>query len=167
MSTQTETVSTPVEVVTRTLEDYASRGVFRGFGARPSRGSKATYRMMWHRDRMFELVFDPKAKSLRIPCVLPEVPADSSMYKELKAFVKSRQGEALPEHRRVDPARAEIKLFNRGGNVSLTLKVKDEDLEYGTRGLINVVHEIYLVFLYDGRYYDYMVETFDLDPDHP
>jgi hypothetical protein len=32
--------------------------------------------------------------------------------------------------------------------------------------LIGLVQEIYMGFLYDGRYYDYMIEVFDLDPDH-
>ncbi len=33
------------------------------------------------------------------------------------------------------------------------------------RQLIHLVHEIFMTFLLDGRYYEYMVETFDLDPD--
>jgi len=60
-----------------------------------------------------------------------------------------------------------LKPYNRGGTVALTVKALDGDVEYATRGLINLVHEIYLVFLMDGRNYDYMIETFDLDPDHP
>ncbi len=33
------------------------------------------------------------------------------------------------------------------------------------RKLIHPVHEGYMDFLNDGRYYEYMAETFDLDPD--
>jgi hypothetical protein len=48
--------------------------------------------------------------------------------------------------------------------VSLTMRLLNDD-EYGARKLIHLAQEIFLVFLQDGRYYDYMVENFDLDPD--
>jgi hypothetical protein len=99
--------------------------------------------------------------------VLPEVPARSAMYRELKEFVESRQAANLPAHRRIDRKKARVIPANRGGNVGLTLTLKGADYEYATRKLIHLVHEIYLVFLYDGAYYDYMVEVFNLDPDHP
>ena len=102
---------------------------------------------------------------MRFPLVLPEVPANSSMYRELQEFLESRQSESLPEHRRIDRAKAQVSAGNRQGAVSLTLTVKDDEYEYGARKLINLVHEVFLVFLYDGRYYEYMVEKFDLDPD--
>lgn len=167
MVTESKTALAPEDVVREALEEYAARGVFRGFSCGPVRNGKASFKMMWHRDQMFEFLVDLEKGTLRFPLVLPGVPADSSMYKEFKAFLKSRQDEDLLEHRRIDKARAELKPYNRGGNVSVTLKIKDGDYAYGTQRLINLVHEIYLVFLYDGRYYDYLVETFDLDPDQP
>jgi hypothetical protein len=97
--------------------------------------------------------------------VLPEVPAGSSMYREFKEFVKSRQSESLPDHRRIHPKKATVRPSNRSGNVALTLTVKNGDYEYATRKLIHLVHEVYLVFLQEGHY-DYMIEAFNLDPDH-
>ena len=47
----------------------------------------------------------------------------------------------------------------------LVLKIKDGDGEYAVRKLIHLVNEIYLTFLADGKYFDYLVETFNLDPD--
>ncbi len=102
---------------------------------------------------------------MRFPLVLPEVPANSSMYREFQEFVESRHSDSLPEHRRIDRAKADISTGNRQGAVSLTATVKNDEFEYGTRKLINLVHEVFLDFLYDGRYYEYMVEKFDLDPD--
>ena len=121
--------------------------------------------MHWHRDQLFELVVDAQKRTLRFPLVLPAVPVQSEMYRELRAFVAERQGESVPEHRRIDPAKSAVQVGNRGGTVSITLTAVDEDYDYATRKLVNLVHEIYLVFLYDGLYYDYLVETFDLDPD--
>jgi hypothetical protein len=129
------------------------------------RAGKASYKMLWHRDRFFDLILDPARKTMRFPVVLPEVPAHSSMDREYKEFVKSRSDASLPEHRRIDPKKAVVQPSNRGGNVGLTVAVKAGGYEYATRKLIHLVHETFMVFLYDGRYYDYLIETFDLDPD--
>jgi hypothetical protein len=147
------------------LEGYANRGVFRGFSRGPVRAGKASFKMLWHRDRFFDLILDPSRKALRFPIVLPEVPAKSSMNREYKEFVRSRSDASLPAHRRIDPKKAIVQPSPRAGNIGLTVTVKDGDWEYATRKLIHLVHETFMVFLYDGRYYDYMIETFDLDPD--
>ncbi len=147
------------------LEDYAARGVFRGVGPGAARKGTASFKIMWHRDRSFEFVVDVAKETMSFPAVLPGVPAHSTMYWEFREFVESRQSPDLPEHRRIDPEKAQVRCSNRDGNASLTVSVKDGDYEYAVRKLVGLVHEVYMVFLYDGRYYDYMVETFDLDPD--
>jgi len=156
---------TPTEIVTAILEGYAEKAVFRGFSAHPERGGKARYRMVWHYDRPFELALDVPGKTLHFPAVLPGVPARSPMYRDLRAFLKARQSAETPEHRRVDPARARLVVSNQRGAVSLALTVKDGDFDYATRKMIHIVHEIFMVFLVDGPYYEYMVEQLGLDPD--
>jgi hypothetical protein len=152
------------DVVARRLRHYAERGVFRGFGPATGNG-KSTYRILWHRGRSFELTLDAKRKSLRFACVLPAVPPDSDMYHAFKAFVRARRSDDIPAHRHIDPARAEMRTYNRTGDIALTLRVKDGDFDYGTQKLVHLVHEIYLDFLCDGRYRDYMVAHLGLDPD--
>jgi len=71
----------------------------------------------------------------------------------------------MPEHRRVNPAQARLTASNQRGAVSLTLAVKDGDFDYATRKMIHIVHEIFMVFLVDGPYFEYMVEQLGLDPD--
>ncbi len=154
-----------IETVAGVLENYAQRGIFRGFSQGPVSGGKTVFKMTWHRDRQFELILDVPKKTMRFPLVLPDVPAGSDMYRDFKAFVASRFSEELPEHRRIDIRKVDIKPASRSGSVSLSLVVIDGDFEYAARRLIHLVHEIFLVFLYDGKYYDYMVEAFDLDPD--
>jgi len=149
----------------RVLEEYAARGVFRGFSAGPERGGKATFRMVWHHDRPFELIFDPDAKTLVFPALLPAIPRDSAMYRELKLFLKARHSEKLPPHRRINPARARLRCTNQRGAVSVGITVLDQDFDHATRKLIHIVHEIFLVFLAEGPYYEYMVEHLGLDPD--
>ena len=155
----------PMEVVGETLERYAQRGVFRGFSRGPVSDGKAVFRMVWHRDKTFDFCFDYWKKTMRFPVVLPNVPANSPMQRELKEFIKACHSDELPEHRRIDTRKAQAHATNRSGNVSLTLRVMDGDYEYGARKLIHLVHEIFMTFLLDGKYFDYVVETFDLDPD--
>lgn len=154
-----------IEAVAETLENYARRGVFRGFSRGAVGKDKAAFRMVWHRDRVFDFILDLRNNTMRFPVVLPNVPASSEMYSELKAFITSRHSDKVPAHRRIDSRKAQVRPYNRGGNVSLTLTVVDGEFEYCARTLINLVHEIFMVFLIDGSYYEYMVETFDLDPD--
>jgi hypothetical protein len=154
-----------IQLVAETLENYAQRGVFRGFSQGPVRAGKASFKMLWHRDQTFELIFDAPKNTLRFPLVLPNVPAASSMYRELKQFIAAQHADELPEHRRIDRQRAQIEPSNRGGKVALAAQIVNGDCAYGTRKLIHLVHEIFLTFLYDGKYFDYLVETFELDPD--
>jgi hypothetical protein len=154
-----------IECLAAALAGYAERGVFKGFNSGRTTGDKTTFRIVWHRNQVFDLTVDLQNASVRFPRVLTNVPADSDMYAELKQFIKSRHADELPEHRRIDRGRASVQSYNRGGNVSLVMKVKDGDYEYAVRKFIHLVHEIFMTFLVDGSYHEYMVETFDLDPD--
>ncbi len=60
------THSATIALVTAILEGYAEKAVFRGFSAHPERGGKATYRMVWHHDRPFELLLDVPGKDAAI-----------------------------------------------------------------------------------------------------
>jgi hypothetical protein len=155
-----------IDVVTRLLEGYAARGVFRGSSGGEMRGGKTTFRIVWHYNQTFELVVDLKRQTVSMPQLLTGVPAGSQMYRELKAFIKSRHDPALPDHRRIDTARSEASAANRKGAVGLTMRSVDADYEYAARKLVHLVQEIFTSFLGDGNYFEYLVETFDLDPDH-
>ncbi|MGI9292547.1 MAG: hypothetical protein ACR2PS_01075 [Pseudomonadales bacterium] len=163
----TSNKTTAFEEIGNILEEYAAKGVFQGFNRGAVSGNKAAFRIVWHYNQVFDLSYDHGKSALRLHTVLPQLPATSPMYRDLKRFLKSSCDTALPAHRRIDPARATVKPYNRAGNVALTLKMLDGDSEYGVRKLIHLVHEIYLEFLSDGRYFDWLVETFELDPDNP
>ncbi len=150
-------------LVTKILQGYADRGVFRGFHAAPEANGKAAFHMLWHYDRRFELLLDAAKKTLRFPALLPAV--DPQMHSALRKFLAERTSGELPQHRSVDPRRARLSSANRGGAVSLGLTVLDGDFEYATRRLILVAHEIFLGFLADGPYFEYLVEHLGLDPD--
>jgi len=147
------------------MEGYAKRGVFRGFQAQPARRGVAVFRMVWHRDRTFDLIVDTIRKTISIPVVLPSVPVRSSLWKDFKAFVESHHAEALPTHRRVEKSRARLRCANLRGNVSLTIVVKDGNYEYALQRLIHLVHETYVIFLTSGPYRDYLAEVLGAEVD--
>jgi hypothetical protein len=161
----TKTDVAAIDMVAAVLAGYAERRVFHGFSRGPGSRGKAKFRISWHRGRIFELGFDAHAGALRLPELLTGVPADSMMYSEVKDFIRSRQRGDVPDHRRLDQRKIGIRTYNRSGNILLVLKMRDGDVEYAVRKLVHLMNEIYLVFLADGKYFDYLVETFDLDPD--
>lgn len=149
------------------LEEYAERGVFGGFSRQQGRGSNAEFRLRWHRDQLFQWLWNEAKQTLRVGCVLPAVPADSVMYRDFKAWLVTRQDDALPAHRRCDRHKLALKTYNRGGDVALTLHVLDGDVDYAVKKLVSLVNEIYLDFLSSGLYFEWLIETFELDPDNP
>ena len=154
----------PADLVAGILEGYANRAVFRGFSRGPATATKAAFKVLWHRNRFFDIVLDTKTNTITMPLVLPEV--EPAMFKDFKAWIESRHSKDLVEHRHINTKLATLTTARKAGNVSLTITAK-KDLEYATRKLIHTVHEIFLSFLTDGPYFDYMVDKFDLDPDKP
>lgn len=148
----------PLTAIRALMDDYAERSVFRGFTARPVRNSIAAFRMLWHRNRIFDLIVDTRKKTIHIPIVLPAVPSSSPLYRNFKAFVASHHAANLPNHRRIERSKARVRCANLCGNVSLTMDVRDADYAYALQRLILLVHEIFLIFLTDGPYWNYMVE---------
>jgi hypothetical protein len=151
--------------VARLLQGYAERGVFRSFSEADRRGGKTTFNVLWHHGRVFRLVVDTTAQTISFPALLPEVPAGSPMFKELKVYLHQFETKAVPGHRRVDPTKASLRVTRRGGNVAVTLIVKRKQYEYCTRRLVNLAHEVFLIFLPDGPYYEYRVQKLGVDPE--
>lgn len=83
-----------------------------------------------------------------------------------RAFIRGLQSRELPEHRRIDRAKVRLRATASKGSAGLEALYAENEAEYAVRKLIGAVHETYLVFLYDGAHYDYLIEAFDLDPDH-
>jgi hypothetical protein len=145
------------------LQSYADRGIFRGFSPGAVRNGKATYKLVWFRNRSYEITVDTRKGVIRCPVVLPQ--ATPEICAKLKLFIQSRHTEEVPPLRRIDPAKARAICAIRGGNVSVTLTVNDDDYESATRRFVHLLHEIFLVFLQE--HFDYQVEAYDLDPDNP
>jgi hypothetical protein len=145
-----------LNVVRENLQAYAERGVFRGF----SEVKTGQFKFVWLIPQQMELIVDTSRQVLRFKQLLPGIPANSPLYAELKRFIQQRHDRQLPAHRRIELRRAEVKCSNRGGLVSLSLKVKNNQYAYGVNRIVNLVHELF-VHLRDA-YPDYLVENFDI-----
>jgi hypothetical protein len=138
------------------LQTYADRGVFRGF----SEVKTGHFTFVWLLHHPMELIVDTAKGALRFKQLLPNVPANSALYAELKSFIRGRHDRELPEHRRIDRKRAEASCANRGGFVSVSLKVKNNQYAYGVNRIVNLAHELFLHLR--ERRPDYLVENFDV-----
>jgi len=137
----------PQDTVRASLQRYADRGIFRGFGAAESRGGVLDCRFLWHAPAPHRLRFHSRSRLLVFVDLLPGIPYPSAMDRALRAWLAARSDPARPPHRRLDPTRASTRCRNRAGAVSVEIRSLDGDLEYTTTRAVKLVNEIFLDFL--------------------
>ena len=147
------------------LAHYALRGSFRSFNAAVRTPWKTEFTFSWLRDVTFHVVFDRSRRTLTFVNMLPAIPARSEMDRHLRAFVRVYTSAAVPEHRRVDPRRVSVRVVNRGGAASLVFTFRTKDVAYAVRKAVHLAHDILQDFLNDGRYVQYNVDHFNLNPE--
>jgi hypothetical protein len=147
------------------LQHYAHRGSFRSFSEVEGTDARAEFRFVWFRDTSFRVAFDRTPRRLTFIDMLPGIPARSAMDRHLRSFVKMYTSTEVPEHRRVDPRRVQVKVVNRGGAVSLVFDIKAKDVAFGVRKAVHLVNDILQDFLNEGIYVQYNVDYFNLNPE--
>lgn len=149
-----------LNVVRKNLKTYSDRGVFKGLSEVKPRNGTQTFTFVWLGERPLELDLDTRASTLTFKRLLPNVPRHSQLYSDLKRLIESRRARDLPRHRRIELSRAEVGCVNRAGDVSIKLKIRNNQYAYGMNRLVNLVHEIF-VHLNDSHP-DYMCENFNV-----
>ena len=149
----------PVEVILACLQRYADRGIFRGFGTGATRSGGLECRFLWHAPEPHRLRFDPRRKTLVFVDLLPGIPYPSALDRALRSYVAGRSSGDLPEHRRLDPTKANAGCRNRAGSVSIEMRCLDGDFDYAATRAVKLVNEVFLDFL-AGPYDAYMIEHF-------
>ena len=150
--------------VSRILEGYAQRGVFRSYSEIASQSvtnDVTEFRFVWLTPEPLRVVFDATRDALIFEDLLPGVHRESELAAELKAFIRSLTSPGLPDHRRLDPTRLRAIYRNRQGRVSLAFLIQGGDFDYGVRKAVNVVNEIFLSFL-TVYHPPYMVKHFQM-----
>ncbi len=143
-------------IIRDSLQAYADRGIFRGF----SEVKPGHFKFVWVIHHQMELIADIPKCELRFKQLLPGVPAGSELSDELKKFIQQKHDTDVLEHRRIDRNKAVVTTSMRGGFVSLSLKVKEQEFAYGVNKIVNLVHELF-VYLREVHP-DYLVENFDV-----
>ncbi|HWP42208.1 MAG TPA: hypothetical protein VNO14_03155 [Blastocatellia bacterium] len=149
-----------MSIIRAGLRAYADRGVFRAFEEMNLGRGRHAFTFLWLTRRPLELNYDAARDVLTFKKLLPNIPSNSAMYAELKSFLKQYHNGDLPRHRLIDEKRASVSCSNRGGHVSIAMRVKDKGYEYGLNKLINLAHDVFVHLQYSHA--DYMCENFDL-----
>lgn len=146
--------------VSAALQQYADRGVFRGFRATAGSRGRIEYQFLWLMRRPTQAVFDARRGVLTFPALFPHVTAGSAMARELAATVSTRSRKDQPAHKRLDARRVRLVTRLRRGDWSLTLEVRGANHEYAVRHALNLINDLFLT-LHAG-YPEYLVEHFGL-----
>lgn len=150
-----------LDTVRKRLRAFADRGVFRNFREVGSKGAKSVFVFNWLERRPLILIYDDARKTLQFKNCLPN--ADDDVAAHLRKYIRSRSDRSVPAHRRIDPTRAEAKLVRRGGDASLVVQIRRNQITYGVTRLMNLLNEVFVQL--HGEFFEYMVQEFDVSQD--
>ena len=142
------------------LQQYADRGVFRGFSETTGRGGVREFRFTWLTREPMLLRYDPRRQTLTFKKLLPGVARASPLLADVRALIGSRTSRSLPAHRRIDGRRVAAECSYQRGAVSVVLFIKGANRVYAVRKGVNLVHEIFMVL--HASYPEYLWERFGL-----
>ena len=149
----------PRDLVRSSLENYAQRGVFSGFGQADGPGGKTVFSFIWLHNRHMELTLEPANEALRFDRILPGVKAGTPFAVDLKQLIERLRSDEVPAYRRVDPARAALTCSNRQDHLSVRIVVKGNDYEYAVNRMVNVAHELFVYLR--SAWPEYLIEYFN------
>ena len=147
------------------IDDFVARGVFRAAPAAPARGELAAWQVRWFGGHLMRLAVSGQAAW--VDDVLPPLSPHLGIYRELRKWLQAQQSEALPPHRRLDPAVFALDVRNRAGSVRIRLRSESAPASTQVGRLVQLVNALYFDFLNGPGRLDWVVEAFALDPDNP
>lgn len=152
-----------LDEVRAVLQDYADRGVFRGYTEQAARRGRILFRFTWLARHPYDLHYEPASGTFVFLNALPNVGSRSPLSYALKKFVGGRSAEDLPDHRRIDPARASVSASVRQGDLRLQVVAESGQHGYAANRVVNLLHEVYLHL--NGYYPEYLWEHYGASQD--
>lgn len=141
-----------------TLQQYASRGVFRGFSATEgARGTRA-YRFHWLTRRPITVSLNPSRKTLVFPQLFPAVASTPGVAAALRETLRARQQPGVPPHRRIKRQQLDVTLEGRAGDLSLKVQMRGRDTAANISIVLTLINDFHLVL--HECYPDYLVAHF-------
>jgi len=137
MATRVAAQDHALEVISRQLETYAQRGVFRSYS---QNGKDATvFRFYWLWNLPFHLTYHQKQKALEFNKVFPNMVPGCDVETDLKTFIKQASSLDRPQHRRLDPRRVTARYTSRRNAGSLRFLIAGNHYEYAVKQALNLV----------------------------
>ena len=149
------------------ISGYVTRGVFRAAGSPTKINNTYVYDINWFQDQNMILRIDSRRSTVQLNDFIPTITPRSSLDRRLRMWLQDRASPAVPAHRRLDASQFQLKLTCRAGHMQLSMVQHENDMLLATRKMIQIVNELYLDFLLEPAQYDWIIETFELDPDNP
>ena len=107
----------------------------------------------------FRLHYSSESGEFILHDLLPNVQVYSDVGKDLRGFLKGLTRKDVPEHRRIDPRRIDVRSYVRRGVFSIAVTAKKNQHGYAVQRSVNLIHE---VFVRLHTYFpEYMWENFD------
>lgn len=150
-------------VVSRSLERYAARGVFRGFSVKQTRRGHLEFRFTWLTPQALTLTYNARHALLTFRNLLPGIGPKTAPFGKVKHLIAERGGPTVPGHKRVDARRVRLGWSTRQGGLSLTAAVCGQHHAYVVQRALNLVNDLFVVLHLD--YPDYLTEHFGLPPE--
>lgn len=147
------------------INDMVARGVFRAKALPGKVAQDCAWQITWFGGHV--MCLEVTGEQVQIAPVLPDLPARSQLYRDLRAWLRIQQSEALPEHRRLDPEDVRLEVRNRNGQIRLTLQSLKEPMPDLLARAVQLINALYLEFLNGPGRLDWVTEAFGLDPDNP
>lgn len=152
-----------VDLVDSVLRSYAEKGVFKGYARLQHSAHQAHYRIRWFYAQAIDVTLNRKRQSIALADFMPHVDLEPALTRDLRAYL--RRMSDLPDHRRIDPNRAELTLRRKDNALTLAVRSLDGDLEYACRKLVNIANEVLLDFLSASAYDHYKIQGLGVDPE--
>jgi len=149
------------EGVTRALQTYADRGVFRGFRASQAASGRITYHFVWLTRHPIQAVFDSRANTLAFPTLLPHLSKAAAA--DTAAVVRSITQRETPAHKRTDGRRARITGAIRKGAFAVSVSIRGTNHDYAVKAALNLINEIFVTL--QERHPEYLIEHFGMSPE--
>jgi len=149
--------------VSRTLDGYAGRGVFRGYTAEPGPRGTRRFRFLWLTRRPMTIQLDPARGRLVFQDLFPAAARQYGVVEAVRAVVASASSAERPAHRRLHPRRAKMTCRFVRGHGSLELALAGSNAEPAVRAALGLVNELFLVL--HECFPDYLIAEFGASPE--
>ena len=158
MNREPGTGSREPEKITKALQSYADRGVFRGFRATPAPRGRIVYEFKWLTKKPVRAEFDTRTSTLRFPDLFPAI--DKVNAAELAAVIEARSKRGVPDHKRLDGRRARMAGASRKGAFTLTVTVRGGNHEYAVKTALSLINDMFVTL--QEHHPEYLIEQFGM-----